>query len=218
MIQFYNVNMEYKRGIKVLYDVSFHVDKGEFVFLVGPSGAGKTTVLRLIYRDLIPTSGEIIVVGKNLSRMKNSQIPYLRRRIGMVFQDFKLLPHRSVFDNIALPMKVVGAGRSAIRRNVNQLLHLTGLTHRRDAYPEEISGGEQQRVAIARAIANDPLLLLADEPTGNLDPNLSLEIMRLFEALNYRGTTVFIATHNYALVRRMGKRVIRIERGRVFEE
>lgn len=217
MIQFYNVNMEYKKGVKVLHDVSFHVDKGEFVFLVGPSGAGKTTVLRLIYRDLIPTSGEIIVVGKNLSRMKSSQIPYLRRRIGMVFQDFKLLPHRNVFDNIALPMKVVGISRSTIRRNVNQLLHLTGLTHRKDAYPEEISGGEQQRVAIARAIANDPLLLLADEPTGNLDPNLSLEIMRLFEALNYRGTTVFIATHNYALVRRMGKRVIRIERGRVFE-
>ncbi|HID57177.1 TPA: ATP-binding cassette domain-containing protein, partial [Candidatus Poribacteria bacterium] len=147
MIQFYNVNMEYKKGVKVLHDVSFHVDKGEFVFLVGPSGAGKTTVLRLIYRDLIPTSGEIIVVGKNLSRMKSSQIPYLRRRIGMVFQDFKLLPHRNVFDNIALPMKVVGISRSTIRRNVNQLLHLTGLTHRKDAYPEEISGGEQQRVA-----------------------------------------------------------------------
>ena len=210
--------MNYKKDIEILHQISFHVEKGEFAFLVGPSGAGKTTVLRLLYRELVPTSGQIITAGKNLTKISRSQIPYLRRQIGIVFQDFKLLPNKTVEENIALAMKVTGTKRSLTRRNVNTLLHQMSLVHRRDALPEEISGGEQQRVAIARAMANDPELLLADEPTGNLDPKLSLEIMHLFENFNFRGTTVLVATHDLALVQQLGKRVIRIESGRIVEE
>jgi len=218
MIEVFEVGMSYKRHIDVLHDISFQVEKGEFVFLVGPSGAGKTTVLRILCRELIPTSGQIIIAGQNLSRLSRAQIPYLRRKIGMVFQDFKLLPNKTVQGNIALAMKVAGTPRSEIRLTVNQLLHQMSLVHRRDALPEEISGGEQQRVAIARAIANNPLILLADEPTGNLDPKLSLEIMHLFENFNFQGTTVLVATHDLALVQQLGKRVIRIEDGRIVEQ
>ena len=218
MIEVYQVGMRYKRHIDVLHDISFQVEKGEFVFLVGPSGAGKTTVLRILCRELIPTSGQIIIAGQNLSRLSRAQIPYLRRQIGMVFQDFKLLPNKTIQGNIALAMKVAGTPRSEIRLTVNQLLHQMSLVHRRDALPEEISGGEQQRVAIARAIANNPSVLLADEPTGNLDPKLSLEIMHLFESFNFQGTTVLVATHDLALVQQLGKRVIRIEDGRIVEQ
>jgi len=218
MIEVCQVGMSYKRHIDVLHDISFHVEKGEFVFLVGPSGAGKTTVLRILCRELIPTSGQIIIAGQNLSRLSRAQIPYLRRKIGMVFQDFKLLPNKTVQGNIALAMKVAGTPQSEIRLTVNQLLHQMSLVHRRDALPEEISGGEQQRVAIARAIANNPLILLADEPTGNLDPKLSMEIMHLFENFNFQGTTVLVATHDLALVQQLGKRVIRIEDGRIVEQ
>jgi len=215
MIQIKDVNMSYKSDAQVLHDVTFEVRKGEFAFLVGPSGAGKTTVLRLLYRELIPTSGHVVVAGKNLSKIKASQLPYLRRKIGVVFQDFKLLPHKTVSENIALAMKVTGAGRALVRKNVSDLLHLTSLVHRKDAFPEDISGGEQQRVAIARAMANSPLVLLADEPTGNLDPKLSLEIMHLFEEFNFRGTTVLVATHDVPLVQKMNKRVISIDSGRL---
>ncbi len=218
MIEVFEVGMSYKRHIDVLHDISFQVEKGEFVFLVGPSGAGKTTVLRILCRELIPTSGQVIIAGQNLSRLSRAQIPYLRRKIGMVFQDFKLLPNKTVQGNIALAMKVAGTPRSEIRLTVNQLLHQMSLVHRRDALPEEISGGEQQRVAIARAIANNPLILLADEPTGNLDPKLSLEIMHLFESFNFQGTTVLVATHDLTLVQQLGKRVIRIEDGRIVEQ
>ena len=215
MIQVYNVTMSYKEDATVLHDISFSVQKGEFVFLVGPSGAGKTTILRILYRDLVPTSGEVIVAGKNLNKLSRSQIPYLRRRLGIVFQDFRLLPHKTVYENVALAMKVTGASRVAVRKNVMQLLHRTGLVYRQDAYPEDISGGEQQRTAIARAMVNDPALLLADEPTGNLDPKLSLDIMHLFESFNFRGTTVLVATHDVALVQQLNKRVIQIEEGRI---
>ena len=218
MIQVYNVSMSYKRDIEVLHDINFDVKKGEFVFLVGTSGAGKTTILRLLYRELAPTAGQIIIAGKNLSQISRSQIPYLRRRMGVIFQDFKLLPNKTVQENIALAMKVTGATRSQIREQVDQLLHQMSLVHRKDALPEDISGGEQQRVAIARAMANDPVVLLADEPTGNLDPRLSLEIMHLFESFNFRGTTVMVATHDLSLVQQLGKRVIRIEDGRNVEE
>ncbi len=217
MIQVYNVSMSYKKDIEVLHDINFHVKKGEFVFLVGTSGAGKTTILRLLYRELIPTSGQIILAGKNLSQISRSQIPYLRRRMGVIFQDFKLLPNKTVQENIALAMKVTGAKRNNIRQQVDQLLHQMSLVHRKDALPEDISGGEQQRVAIARAMANDPVVLLADEPTGNLDPKLSLEIMHLFESFNFRGTTVMVATHDLSLVQQLGKRVIRIEDGKNVE-
>lgn len=210
--------MSYKEDIEVLREISFHIGKGEFVFLVGPSGAGKTTVLRLLYRELAPTSGQIVIAGKNLAKISRSQIPRLRRNIGVIFQDFKLLPNKTVQENIALAMKVTGAKRSLIRQRVNQLLHQMSLVHRRDALPEDISGGEQQRVAIARAMANDPLLLLADEPTGNLDPKLSLEIMHIFESFNFRGTTVLVATHDLGLVQQLSKRVIRIEDGMSVED
>ena len=217
MIQVDKVTMRYKRDIEVLHEISFYVKPGEFVFLVGPSGAGKTTVLRLLYRELIPTSGQIIVAGNDLAQTSRSQIPHLRRRLGIVFQDFKLLPNKTVQENIALALKVTGTKPSLVRQKVNQLLHHLSLVHRRDALPEDISGGEQQRVAIARAMANDPVLLLADEPTGNLDPKLSFEVMHLFENFNFRGTTVLVATHDLALVQQMGKRVIRIEDGRIIE-
>lgn len=218
MIQVYNVSMSYKEDIEVLHEINFEVKKGEFVFLVGTSGAGKTTILRLLYRELVPTAGHIVLAGQNLSQISRSQIPYLRRRMGVIFQDFKLLPNKTVQENIALAMKVMGAKRSRIRQQVDQLLHQMSLIHRKDALPEDISGGEQQRVAIARAMANDPLVLLADEPTGNLDPKLSLEIMHLFESFNFRGTTVMVATHDLSLVQQLGKRVIRIKDGRNVEE
>ena len=217
MIQVYKVDMSYKKDIKILRNISFNVDEGDFVFLVGPSGTGKTTILRILYRELIPTSGEVVVIGKHLNRIRNSAIPKLRRQMGVVFQDCKLLPNKTVQQNIALAMKVTGAKRTEIQSNVNQLIHQMGLVHRRDAYPEELSGGEQQRVAIARATVNSPLLLMADEPTGNLDPKLSLEIMHLFESFNFRGATVLVATHDLALVQQLGKRVIQIEDGRVVE-
>ena len=218
MIQVYNVSMAYKEDIEVLHEINFEVKKGEFVFLVGTSGAGKTTILRLLYRELVPTSGHIVLAGQNLSQISRSQIPYLRRRMGVIFQDFKLLPNKTVQENIALAMKVTGTKRPQIRQQVDQLLHQMSLVHRKDALPEDISGGEQQRVAIARAMANDPVVLLADEPTGNLDPKLSLEIMHLFESFNFRGTTVMVATHDLSLVQQLGKRVIRIEDGRNVEE
>jgi cell division transport system ATP-binding protein len=218
MIQVYNVSMSYKEDIEVLHEINFEVKKGEFVFLVGTSGAGKTTILRLLYRELVPTSGHIVLAGQNLSQISRSQIPYLRRRMGVIFQDFKLLPNKSVQENVALAMKVTGTKRSQIRQQVDQLLHQMSLVHRKGALPEDISGGEQQRVAIARAMANDPVVLLADEPTGNLDPKLSLEIMHLFESFNFRGTTVMVATHDLSLVQQFGKRVIRIEDGRTVEE
>ena len=217
MIQVYKVDMSYKKDIQILRDVSFNVDAGDFVFLVGPSGTGKTTILRILYRELVPTSGDVVVIGRHLNRIRNSEIPKLRRQMGVVFQDFKLLPNKTVQQNIALAMKVTGAKRTEIQSNVNQLIHQMGLVHRRNAYPEELSGGEQQRVAIARATVNSPLLLMADEPTGNLDPKLSLEIMHLFESFNFRGATVLVATHDLALVQQLGKRVIRIEDGRVVE-
>ena len=210
--------MRYKQDIEVLHSVSISVERGEFVFLVGSSGAGKTTVLRLVYRELIPTDGQIIVAGHNLSKIKSTQLPYLRRQLGIVFQDFKLLPNKTVAQNIAFSMRVTGSRRSQIKKNVDRALEWTNLTHRRNALPEDISGGEQQRTSIARAMVNDPSLILADEPTGNLDPKLSLEIMHLFEQLNTWGTTILVATHDANLVKELGKRVIRIEHGRIVEE
>jgi cell division transport system ATP-binding protein len=218
MIQMYGVSMRYKHDIEVLHNINMSVEKGEFAFLVGPSGAGKTTVLRLLYRELVPTEGQIVVAGYNLSKIRSAQLPHFRRKLGIVFQDFKLLPNKTVERNIAFSMRVTGAKRSQIKKNVDRAIEWTNLQHRRKALPEDISGGEQQRTSIARAIVNDPLLILADEPTGNLDPVLSLEIMRLFERANTRGTTVLVATHDVDLVGRMGKRVIRIERGGIIEE
>ncbi len=218
MIQMYNISMRYKEDIEVLHHLTMSVERGEFAFLVGPSGAGKTTVLRLLYSGLIPTEGQIVVAGQNLSKIKSAQLPYFRRKLGIVFQDFKLLPNKTVAQNIAFSMRVTGARRSKIKKNVDRVLKWTNLGHRRDALPEDISGGEQQRTSIARAMVNNPELILADEPTGNLDPKLSLEIMRLFERLHKQGTTVLVATHDISLVTQLGKRVIKIEHGTVIEE
>ncbi len=216
MIQMDKVSVKVKK-MSILHDVSIDIDKGEFVFLVGSSGAGKSTVLRLLHREITPTSGIINVAGYNLSQIKISELPHYRRKVGFVFQDFKLLPNRTVAQNVALSLRVVGARGSHIKRNVDRALEWTNLTHRKDAIPEDISGGEQQRAAIARAIVNDPAILLADEPTGNLDPDLSLEIMRLFERLNKRGATVLVATHDIDLALKLNKRIIIIHQGKIIE-
>jgi cell division transport system ATP-binding protein len=217
MIQMDKVSVKIKKDLSILHDVSIDIGKGEFVFLVGSSGAGKSTVLRLLHREITPTSGIINVAGYNLSQIKISELPHYRRKVGFVFQDFKLLPNRTVAQNVALSLRVVGARRSHIKRNVDRALEWTNLTHRKNAIPEDISGGEQQRVAIARAIVNDPTLLLADEPTGNLDSDLSLEIMRLFERLNKRGATVLVATHDIDLALKLNKRIIIIHQGKIIE-
>lgn len=218
MIQIDKLFMRYKKDVTILHDVSLSIDKGEFVFIVGPSGAGKSTILRLIHRELVPTSGIIQVAGYDLSKLKNSQIPHYRRKVGVVFQDFKLLPNRTIAQNIALALRVAGAKRSQIKRNVERVMEWTNLTHRKNALPEDISGGEQQRASIARAIVNEPPLILADEPTGNLDADLSFDIMSLLERFNRRGATVLVATHNIDLAREFDKRVIRIQQGKIIEE
>ena len=217
MIEVSRATMRYGRQNPVLREASFRIAPGEFVFLTGPSGAGKTTLLRLLFRDLTPTEGNIIVAGQNLRRIKSRQLAHFRRRVGIVFQDFKLLNGRTVYQNVAFALRVTGASRREIRRRVDQILPRVGLTHRRDGLPEEISGGEQQRVAIARAMVNNPLILLADEPTGNLDPQLAVDILDLFEGFHQRGTTVLVATHDTSTAIERRKRVLRLEDGRVHE-
>jgi cell division transport system ATP-binding protein len=215
MIQLFRVSKEYGRFRHALSDVTCTIERGEFVFLTGPSGAGKSTFLKLLFRDEPPTSGQILVNGRNIGVLPASQIPYFRRSVGVVFQDFKLIRRKSVFENIAFVQNVLGLPRAEQKRRAYQVLKRVGLHHQMNAYPDELSGGEQQRVAIARAIVNEPTLLLADEPTGNLDPVLSEEIMRLFAEINIRGTTVLVATHDFDLIRRMGKRVLSLDRGRL---
>jgi cell division transport system ATP-binding protein len=216
MIEFYRVTKEY-HGRRVLKDVSFQVRKGEFLFLTGPSGAGKTTLLKLIYRAERPTDGQLIVNGMNVSAMRLSRVPALRRSMGVVFQDYKLLPSRTVLENVTYVLKYLGEGASDRRRRAYQVLRTLELHHRMSAYPEELSGGEQQRVALARALVNDPSLLIADEPTGNLDHRLALEVMKLFADVNVRGTTVLVATHDQDLIRRAGRRCLTLEKGQVLE-
>jgi len=218
IIDFVNVSMKYKKDVTVLHDVSFSVNKGEFVFVVGPSGAGKSTILSLLHRALAPSSGKIRSAGYNLSELRDSQVPKYRRNVGIVFQDFKLLPKRTVAQNIAIALHVAGIKRAIVKRNVDRVLEWTNLTHRKNALPEDISGGEQQRTAIARAIVNDPPIILADEPTGNLDPSLAIDIMNLFERFNRRGATVLIATHDISLAEYLNKRIIKLEQGQIVEE
>lgn len=201
-----------------LRDVTLRVERGEFVFLTGPSGAGKSTLLRLLLREELPTSGELIVDGRNLATLSRRQVQRHRRGIGFVFQDFKLIPSRTVVENIAFVLEVVGVTGVQRSRRTFQVLKWVGLQHRMNAYPMELSGGEQQRIAIARALVNDPAIVLADEPTGNLDPDLSLEIMNLFREINARGTTVVVATHDRDLIRRVGRRAIVLDHGRLAGE
>jgi len=215
MIQLTNVSKTYPNGARALIDVNLKIDKGEFVFLVGPSGAGKSTLIKLFYRDEIPTRGQVQINGKNLVRMKEREVPYLRRSIGVVFQDFKLLPNKTVFENVAFALEVIGVSKSEVKVRTCATIELVGLAGKENSFPNELSGGEQQRVCVARAVINNPALLVADEPTGNLDPDTAWEIMDLLFSINKRGTTVVMGTHARAIVDKMQKRVIAIENGRV---
>ena len=208
MIEAHRVSKLYGRGVYALRDLSLRVDKGEFVFLTGPSGAGKSTLLRLLLRQDVPSEGDLVVGGRSLAALTPGQVQSYRRSLGFVFQDFKLLPTKTVIENVALVPRVLGVPISQQQRRVFQVLKWVGLQHRMTAYPQELSGGEQQRIAIARALVNDPVIILADEPTGNLDPDLSLEIMNLLREVNARGTTVLVATHDRELIRRVGRRAL----------
>jgi cell division transport system ATP-binding protein len=218
MIQAFHVYKQYDRESTALYDITLHVKKGEFCFLTGPSGAGKTTFLKLVFREELPTQGQILVGGRNVTAIPAAQIPDLRRSIGVVFQDFKLLKRKTILENVAFVLRILSVPKSERRRRAFAALKSVGLHHKLNAYPLQLSGGEQQRVAIARALINEPILLLADEPTGNLDPEMAHEIMALFQEVNSRGTTVLVATHDREMIQRLGKRVITLERGRVVGE
>ena len=208
MIKLENVTKEYKGGTVALRNASADIQKGEFVFLVGQSGSGKSTFIRLLNKEEAPDQGRIVVAGKDLGELSGWRVPYLRRNIGCIFQDFKLLPNKSVHDNVAFALEVIGRPRSVVQQQVPQILELVGLTKKADNLPGELSGGEQQRVSIARAFVNRPLILLADEPTGNLDPNTSVGIMRLLDRINRTGTTIVMATHDEGIVNAMRRRVI----------
>lgn len=218
MIQFFHVYKTFTRDVEALADINLHVQKGEFIFIAGPSGAGKTTLLRLLFRDELPTSGQILVNGRNVVKLRERAIPHLRRSIGVIFQDFKLLRDRSVFDNLALVYRVLGVPAAVGKRKVANLLKLVGLSHKAQMTPYRLSGGEQQRVAIARALMNDPVLLLADEPTGDIDADLAADVMRLLGDIHARGTTVIVATHDMNMVRDLGRRAIILKGGRIVEE
>ena len=218
MIRFENVFKTYKNGTPALTNISLDIEKGEFVFLVGASGSGKTTFLRLLLREELPDKGRILEAGRDIGSLPKWRVPYLRRNIGCVFQDFRLLPNKTVFENVAFALEVIGRPRSTVENQVPQILELVGLGAKSDNLPNELSGGEQQRVAVARAFVNRPLILLADEPTGNLDPVNSESIMALLERINRTGTTVVMATHDKALVDRMRRRVIELDRGELIRD
>jgi len=215
VIQFFNVSKRYPGGQTALADVSFEIPRGQFVFLTGPSGAGKTTLLKLIFREEVPSEGQIVVNGRNVSSIPRRKIPYLRRTLGIVFQDFRLIPRKTVFENVTYLPRILGRDSKTQKRMAYQALRRVGLAHRLNAFPLELSGGEQQRVALARALINEPEILIADEPTGNLDPELSAEILRLFLEINLRGTTLVIATHDRHTIRRVGRRVLTLDDGRL---
>ncbi len=215
MIQAFHVYKQYDRESSALSDVPLHIGKGEFCFLTGPSGAGKTTFLKLVFREELPSQGQILVGGRNITAIPDRQIPELRRAIGVVFQDFKLLKRKTILENVAFVLRILSVPSKEQKRRAFAALKAVGLHHKMHAYPLQLSGGEQQRVAIARALINEPMLLLADEPTGNLDPDLAHEIMALFQEVNARGTTVLVATHDRDMIQRMSKRVVALEKGRV---
>ena len=218
MIRTVDVTKDYKVGVRAIDNMSIDIEKGEFVFLVGPSGSGKSTFLKLLTKEEAPSDGDIFVAGKNLNTLPRWRVPYLRRNVGCVFQDFKLLPNKTVFENVAFGLEVIGRPKSVVHRQVPQILELVGLGEKLDRFPEELSGGEQQRVSIARAFVNRPLILLADEPTGNLDPATSVGIMRLLDRINRTGTTVLMATHDHAIVDSMRRRVIELEGGKIVRD
>jgi len=217
MIQLFHVSKYYERRA-ALSDINLQITKGEFVLLMGPSGAGKTTLLKLLFCAEPPDEGQILVQNRNVARLRPSDIPYLRRTMGVVFQDFRLLPKKNVFSNVALPLLVQGASAFEIRRKVTEALKAVGVDHRKDSRPATLSAGEQQRVCIARAIVNSPIILLADEPTGNMDPELAGEIIELFKAINARGTTVMVATHNRQVVDQVNRRVVTLNQGKLISD
>ena len=218
MVTFENVTKIYEPDVAALQDVSFGIDKGEFVFIVGASGSGKSTVIRLVLKEIEPTRGKIVVGGRDLGRLKRKKVPLLRRNVGCVFQDFKLLPNRTAAENVAYALKVQGENSTNIRRKVPEVLNMVGLTHKMSSLPDELSGGEQQRVSIARAFVNHPPLLICDEPTGNLDPDTSVGIMQLLYRINRSGTTILMATHDREMVDKMRKRVIALEDGKLLRD
>jgi len=218
MIELRKVSKQYPGSVNALVDINLHIGKDEFVFIVGPSGAGKTTLLRLLYREELPTSGEVVVDKVSVAELERSEVPYLRRNIGVVFQDYKLLPKRTIYENIAFALWVTGTARAEIRRKTLLVLELVGLSKKADSFPQELAGGEQQRACIARSLVNNPPLLLADEPTGNLDPATSWEIMELLDKINRRGTTIIVATHEKGIVDRMKRRVVAMELGRIVRD
>ncbi len=218
MLEMIDISKIYPGGSVALQDINVRIEQGEFVFIVGPSGAGKSTFFKMLFREVLPSSGKVIVNGHDLVKMTDKEIPYFRRQLGIVFQDYRLLPDRTVYDNVAFAMQVIETPYRKIKRRVNDVLDLVGLRKRAHAYPTELSGGEQQRIAIARAIVNDPILLIADEPTGNLDPETSWEIMDIFREVNKSGTTIVMATHDREIVDEMEKRVIAIEHGHIVRD
>ncbi|GAC1402627.1 MAG: cell division ATP-binding protein FtsE [Candidatus Velthaea sp.] len=218
MISLRGVTLTYQNGVRALDDVDLEVAKGSFVFLVGHSGTGKSSLLKLLYREMLPTAGEVYVDDIRVDRLRRGKIARLRRNIGVVFQDFKLLTHKTVWENVAFALQVTGASTKDVMRQVPRALDLVGLSHKSRMFPTELSGGEQQRTAIARALVNNPKILLCDEPTGNLDPSNTTEIMELLQRINLKGTTVLVATHNQAVVDRMRRRVVRLEDGRILHD
>jgi cell division transport system ATP-binding protein len=218
MISLQRVTKTYRNGVTALEDVTVEIEKGEFVFIVGPSGSGKSTMIRLLLKEEEATKGDVYVAGKNLARISSFKVPYLRRNIGTVFQDYKLLSDKTVFENVSFGLEVIGKPKHVIDQRVPEILEYVGLGEKLNSYPDELSGGEQQRVSIARACVNRPLVLLADEPTGNLDPNTSVDIMRLLDKVNRIGTTVVMATHDQAIVDAMRKRVVELDKGHVVRD
>lgn len=218
MIEMQDVYKTYPNGVVALNGVNVRIKQGEFVYVVGPSGAGKSTLVKMIYREEKPTSGTIMVNGVNLAKLRDSKVPLLRRHIGVVFQDFKLLPKLTVYENVAFALEVIEESPKVIRNKVMEVLELVGLKHKVRSYPDELSGGEQQRVSIARSIVNSPKIVIADEPTGNLDPETSWGIMELFEKINNRGTTIVMATHNREIVNTIRRRVIAMENGKIVRD
>lgn len=218
MIEFKNISKIYDNNVVALNDISLTVEKGEFIFLVGPSGAGKSTFIKMLLKEIQPTSGEIILDGTNVAKISKRETPYYRRKIGMVFQDFRLIPTLNVYENVAFAMRIVEANEREIRKRVPMVLSLVGLSGKYKSFPNELSGGEQQRVSLARAIVNNPALLIADEPTGNLDPETAAEIMKTIQDINNAGTTVIMATHAREIVDTMKKRVVAIEKGEIVRD
>ena len=218
MLRMENVSKVYPGGSVALQDVDIHIKPGEFVFVVGPSGAGKSTFIKMLFREVLPTTGSIFVNGVDILSLTPKEIPYMRRQLGIIFQDYRLLTDRTVYENVAFAMQVIETPHRKIKRRVLNVLDLVGLRHRANAYPNELSGGEQQRIAIARAIVNDPILVIADEPTGNLDPETSWDIMEIFKEINASGTTIVMATHDKEIVDAMGKRVVAIEHGNIVRD